>query len=220
MIFLLFGHAIFFWLAFLVLIALDIFFLEIDQGWLCSVGLALFIGVVLWQGETSLFSWIVANPLYMIGGIIGYIATGIPYGWKVEWPLYLRKKGVEWQEKRRDWLRSRGVEDATLDTPVPVELIDERPDRYSDNNWRFASKNKGKIISLMSWWPIAMFRSLTREPFLIAYNLLAEKLQASADRQAQKIGLLDDMASAKAHREENDRVREEERTKRDREIRS
>lgn len=220
MIFLLFGSAAFFWLAFLVIIALDIFFLEINQGWLCSVGLALFIGVVLWQGETSLFSWITENPFYMGAGVIGYVVFGIPYGWKVEWPLYLKKKGLEWQENRRDWLRGRGVMDATLDTPVPVNLIDSWHGGYGNDNWRFASKNRGKIISLMSWWPIAMLRSFTREPFLIAYNLLAEKLQASADRQAEKIGLLGDLKTAKAFQEEETRQRDAAIAKRAREIQS
>ncbi len=217
--FLLFGSAVFFWLALIAIIALDIFFLEINHGWACSASLILFVGAVLYWGETSLFSWIAENPLLFFGGLAAYIPIGIIYGWKIEWPLFLKRKGLAWQEQRRDFLITRGVLDATLDTPVPEEHS-QRWDRKFNINWRFASRNKGKIISLMSWWPVAMFRTLLREPFLTGHNLLAVRLQASADKQAREIGLLTDQDTAIRVRREEEEKREKEAAKHAREVRS
>jgi len=204
--FLLFGSVMWFWMAFALLIVLDMFFLEWDAGWMASASMVLFIGLVLWMGETTLFTWMIANPLMMLGGAVAYVLIGVPYGLKIEWPLLLKRRSLKYREDRRDFLKCRGINDATLDTEVPEEHAHFWYE--ADSDWRFVSKNKGRIISLMSWWPIAMIKTFLREPFLVAYNWAAAGLQASADREAEKIGLLTDQETRIRVEKEAERKRE------------
>lgn len=125
--------------------------------------------------KVNMLDYAMRHPLHALLYVLGYIALG--FGWSfIKWWLYVNKQADNYKEKRADWLEGQkesreskgqkieGLENITLDTPVPEKFMDEWK-RSIGYGWSMprVHENKSKISIWVIYWPVSMIWSVIND---------------------------------------------------------
>jgi len=193
--------SIWFWLVIVIASIVIVAYLENEKA---SAATAMAIGSVLaliFLGNTGIFTWVAAHPILLILYILGYIVVGGMYG-VLKWRLLLQDRVDRYREVRREWLE---VAIKCYSPKLPAELCREaltsgkvtgevkkawrkyvRNDYYGKRITKpSVSRNKGLIISWMTYWPLSGLWTLINDPirriFKFLYHRITTLLSTMAD---------------------------------------
>jgi len=122
-------------------------------------------------------------------GIPAYLAAGTLWGIG-KWYLFVSREVMRYRESRQEFLILRGIEHATMDTPVPAELkAPWRRAAHGMNRRPIARQHKRRIISWMCFWPTSVLWAVIDEPWRRIYSAVASMLQRIADSVYEKAGV-------------------------------
>jgi hypothetical protein len=150
--------------------------------------LGLYLGLIHLFGNASIFDTIGKNPALIYIGVPAYFIVGTGWGF-IKWFLYIKRKILDYKETRQSWLQSSGVNDATLNTPIPDNLKESWVIRVPNF---YAVRHKNKIITWMAFWPLSMIWSFIDEPWRYIYNFCIGLLQKIADKVYKSSGIEQD----------------------------
>jgi hypothetical protein len=154
--------------------------------------MAIYLALIHFCGNASLFSGIKAHPEILYLGLPIYFVVGTVWG-IIKWALYVKRRAVEYKEERQSWLLYKGVEDADLDSPVPDNLKKEWQNRQRLETKPMARNNKSRILTWMGFWPVSVIWSVIDEPWRYIYDAVHNLLQKISDRIYADTGFDSDM---------------------------
>ncbi len=170
-----------------VLTAGLIFCVEQEHEFIAFVLIAAaFTGFAVWGGF-NVVTWALAHPVLAAGGVLGYFTVGAVWS-LAKWKLYARAWRKKFDEQLIGFLRWKGIDDATGDTPVPAEHAQAWFTHCHNGSSRnaqpadWASKpnhrDKGaRIKSWIGYWPWSMTWFLIHDPLTRAVRAIYERLE-------------------------------------------
>ena len=184
-----------FWAAFLIVSFFIIVFLENERASGATVLTLLAIAAMVGLGNMGVFTWVVAHPLLLIGYILGYLVVGCLYGGG-KWWLLLRDTADRYKAARTEWLERE------------IELPERKPE-YKEalrtgvltgnvkTNWivyfertndrtkqPMVNRNKGRIISWMTYWPWSGLWTLINDPIRRTFRFLYGRISSTLQRMS------------------------------------
>jgi hypothetical protein len=190
-----------FWTAVVITSCVIILCLEKESGTGATVFGLIGLGFIVGFGNLAVFPWILANPLLILGYVLGYLGLGVVYG-VFRWWLLLQDRATLYREKRAEWLGdflSTAAKDerealegggkltrsALKDWQARVkEYRQKRPPVYLTKP--ALSRHKGDILAWMTYWPWSGLWLLINDPvrraFKYVYARISGTLQHMADR--------------------------------------
>jgi len=169
---------VWFWILTVAIILLIVLEVAKERAFLTGFTIVMYLMVIHLFGDASLFSTIGKHPALVYAGVPGFFLAGAFWA-LAKWWFFVKRKALEFRQRRMKYLERRGVVGATLDTPMPKEMVESfgtvpvKP---------LAHKNKGKIITWMVYWPFSMVWTLLEEPWRLIYEALSRIFQKVADK--------------------------------------
>lgn len=190
-----------FWVAVIITSCAIILCLEKESGLGAAMfgltGLALIVGF----GNLAVFPWVLANPLLILGYVLGYLGLGVVYG-VFRWWLLLQDRATLYREKRAEWL-VKYLSTAAKDEREALEG-GEKLTGSALKDWQACIKeyrqkwprvyltkptlnrHKDDILAWMAYWPWSGLWLLINDPvrraFKYVYAGISKTLQRMADR--------------------------------------
>lgn len=197
-----FGGA-WFWLVVILASILIVAFLENDNAGNATI---LAIGSILalvFLGNTGIFSWVAAHPLLLMFYGVGYIVAGALYG-ILKWYLLLRDRADRHLEVRTSWLERAIKRDSSklpaklcreaLTTGVVTGDVKKAWKKYVNHEYYgrritkpSASRNTGRILSWMTYWPLSGLWTLINDPIRRIFRWLYRRISTTLVRMADKV---------------------------------
>jgi len=191
-----------FWAVLAVVSILIIAFLENEKAagaTLLSIGTIL---ALIFMGNNGVFAWIGAHPIKLILYILGYVGVGVLYS-ILKWYLLLRDRKDAYRETRTKWLERQIGKDtpkkelyqAALSTGVMDPAIKELWRKYLDNEYYgsrrlrkpLVSRNKGRIVAWMTYWPWSGLWTLINDPVRRTFRFLYRRISTTLQRMSDKM---------------------------------
>ena len=196
MTFLIFG-GVWFWALVILASILLLLALEADSGVFATVVLLLATTLTLVLGNWSWVEWLIANPLYAVGGVAAYVLIGIIWS-MVKWWFHVRKIAKNQREARTYWLQERAdsppgnvkLYENALATGVLDPVLQKawedniRRHCYDSIKKPYASENKKKIMGWLAYWPWSFLWTFINDPVRTFFNWLYESLSGLYQRIA------------------------------------
>lgn len=191
-----------FWAAFLIVSFFIIVFLENEKRTGATLLTLVAIAAIIGLGNMGVFTWIAAHPLLLLGYIGGYIAVGAGYGF-LKWWLLLSDTARKYRAKRTAWLERQvetvqperksdykeALRTGKLMGRVKSNWIKYFSDVYEYRNLKkpLVSRNKGKIIGWMTYWPWSGLWMLINDPIRRIFRYLYEHISGLLQRMSDRI---------------------------------
>ncbi len=195
-----------FWALLAIASLLLILALENGRGSSATSVFLITLVILLSLGNANWLAWIGEHPFKFVLGIAGYLGTGVAYG-VGKWWLYVRDTMARYLEVRNDWLHHKieslpdNTEDpgykSALQTGILDSVVLEEWQKYLEQYYKMrpykrsfvkplVAKNKGRIVSWMTYWPWSGLWTLVNDPvrrfFSWAYRNVSGTLQRMSDR--------------------------------------
>jgi len=158
-----------------------IFSAEMDSALMATATFVIGIITLEWGFQIGIWAMIVSNPLWAVGLVILYVASGAAYTAIWRWPEYIRKNKTEIMDRYHRWARGLDSnEDNSFDA-----FLDS--DEYRFNAWN----HKERLGTWVGMWPFSLFWELLRKPAIwvwnTAYASLGNAFQTIGRRTARKL---------------------------------
>jgi hypothetical protein len=177
---------------------------ERDQGWFTS----LFVGAVLVAlaafSSFNPFHWAVEHYNQVILVSVLYLIIGTVVWAPLKWVFFVKKVTKKLAKEKSRWTKENGRQSHKKDFDgVPIIETDE--DYYkrflrdvghefdvtpSDGSLQ-VSKNKGRIMVWLAYWPFSLFASIFSDLFRNVYEFLYERIAGAL--QAISDGMFSDL---------------------------
>jgi hypothetical protein len=187
-----------------------ILFLENEKGSYATVMFLSVLAILLSLGNANWATWILQHPVRSLLFVASYLGVGVVYG-IAKWWLYVQDAATRYREMRNEWLRQeiesrsdknvhsqfmvswqKALQTGVLDSVVLKEWKKYLKQYYNMHPYRRsiskpqAVKNKGRIVSWMTFWVWSGLWTLINDPvrrfFNWAYQSLSGTLQRMSDR--------------------------------------
>lgn len=189
-----------FWALVVAVTILLFIFIENENGVGATVSLVIFGCCLQFFGNVDFLGYFWNHPWH-IAIIVGvYFLFGGIWG-SVKWWIFCRDRLEEYEETKKEFLRSKGLENTKK---VPPEHRAEWKRRLEQNtSYRGRTladpprvrDNKGRILRTMTFWPISLIWSMindfVKRVFKEIYRKIAGYLQRIADNMFR--GVQDDL---------------------------
>jgi len=183
---------VWFWLLTVAFIIALIWEISGDRGVAALFTVGVYLGLIHLFGNATIFSALAANPAWLYIGIPVYFVVGAL--WSLgKWYLYVKRDMREnYKEQRMEWLHINGMENATLDTPIPEEWKVQWVKAKRKPHKILARRNKGRIMTWMTFWPFSALWAAIDEPWRYIYDALSELFQRISDHVYRHAGVEED----------------------------
>lgn len=165
--------SLWFWVLLLIELAFLIWLVEEEYSGFAAFSLAIFLGLVHFWGDVTLFSWIFANPISFL--LLGVVYFLIGTGWSLfKWTVYLRDKLEKYYDIKQEFMSKYKITGKVIPGEYQKEWLKVCDDTYSlgcsidkiGNVSKPSPRNfKGKIFNWISYWPISVLWALTHDLF-------------------------------------------------------
>ena len=135
-----------------------------------------------WYLGGTILAAVIANPLWIVGGFIAYLAVGIAWSFGKWWffvrrirDKYLAAK-KRWESNPKEFGRKHGFRAEEFDF--------EGFRSYYKSHWEhqsippLASENKNRILTWTTYWPPSFIWTMIDEPFRKASEFVFEKIKS------------------------------------------
>lgn len=172
--FLLLG-TVWFWVYIIIPFLFLIWFVESEQSIMAAVIVASMAVAFLCFGDPTVLSNIKSNPSILVLYASAYIFVGIAWGF-VKWFFYVLKRRDQYTQEVNAWQityndqAARGMEEHHRAKRPKKETFQPA-----------ASKNKGRIIFWMSYWPASALWTLLNDPLTRVFSFIYRRLGRAFD---------------------------------------
>jgi hypothetical protein len=122
------------------------------------VTLLAYAAVIVLLSDIPVWTWIKANPLYILYGFAAYVGAGAVWS-VIKWWFYLLNMRDRYETLRSDWLGIRNLKEVPVNDPVQYQTFKEQVVAKVDYRHSFppvATEHKGKITTWMTFWPFSL----------------------------------------------------------------
>lgn len=158
-----------------------IFAAEMDSALMSVATFVIGLLALNYVFEISVFATFIANPLWIVGAVVLYVAAGAAYTALWRWPEFIRKNKDHIMRDYADWAKNR---DDNKDNSFDAFLNSYQ---YKFN----ASEHKERLGTWVGMWPFSMTWELARKPAIwvwnTSYKSLGELFQRIGQRTARKL---------------------------------
>ena len=182
--FILFG--VWWWLLVAAIVIVDVWFLEYDNGTGATFALFAFAAIMFFFGNWNPFPWMVANPLWTIGSVLGYFVAGGAW-FIVKWYFHCLNVRDKYNEIKDNFFEEHKITGAK----VPGDLKSSWQEALRYNGFRgkaippIARRYKSTILMWMTHWPFSAVWTLLNDPirriFMSNYAHLTVLLQSMSN---------------------------------------
>ena len=147
-----------------------------SYGWLWGIGIITLLAHEF-LSDFSPIGYIVANPMTIVYGVIGYLVVGMNWGF-VKWWFFTRAAATAYREARDrkypnmpagEMLTPEQRERLFNDFVIPSKYVPILTDRRVSNY-------KTRIITWVTYWPISMFWTLLNDPIKMLVKFLYHRV--------------------------------------------
>jgi hypothetical protein len=188
---------IWFWLLTALLMIALIWETSCERPILALFTLGFYGALIHLFGDASVFTSVKAHPEILYIGLPAYFFIGAVWG-IVKWALHVRRQAVKYKERRLEFLIRAGIEEATLNTPVPDNLKERWQGMGGNLAKPLVRQNKKMILTWMGFWPASVIWSIIDEPWRYIYDALHSLLQKISDKIYAGTGYEQDMKKISA----------------------
>jgi len=185
-----------FWLS-LVILGMIIFWnIENEEVGVSTLATIIFVALVLWANDLSLWGLIKTNPVETLLVIGAYFLAGTL--WSIgKWYFYIRRYNHEYNDIKARFLRNTGKTSTEQFTPDQTknfrsEVIDafnKLSGRYRSDSFKFplAAERKTAILGWMMYWPYSMTWTLINDPVKRAFITIYRNIAGGLDRMTNSL---------------------------------
>lgn len=178
-----------FWFWFLIgaFVILEIIWTERESFTGSIFTVAAFVAALHLFSDIAIISWLVSNPLNALLYIVGFFVVGCFWS-GLKFFFYLKKETLSYKTARMSWLKESGLANVNLNSKVPPQSRKRWLESTGYGGQRKtlhhldANHNKGRMLMWAMHWPMSMIGTAIRDPFVHAYNFMAERLQMLSDK--------------------------------------
>jgi len=153
--------------------------------------LGLYVAIIHFFGNATLFSTVASNPAILYIGIPVYFLSGTIWAF-VKWFLYVRRDVGEYKKNRLAFLERNGIKNPTIDMMVPDPLKISWAKGYKTAIPQ-VRHYKGEILTWMTLWPFSFVWTIIDEPWRYIYDTVANTLQRISNSIYREVGYDDDI---------------------------
>lgn len=174
------------WILFAGFVIADILFLEYDNGRGATFSLFVFAAAMFFLGDWNPFPWMIANPLWTVGVVLGYFVAGSIWS-MVKWYFHCLNVRDDFKEFKDEFFTKHGI----TGEKIPMTLKKEWEHDIIYTKFRKGvplnfMDYKGTILTWMTHWPFSAVWTLLNDPirriFLSIYKHLGGILQSISNR--------------------------------------
>lgn len=185
-----------FWLSLVILGTIIFWNIENEEVGVSTLTTIIFVTLVLWANDLSLWGLIKANPIETLMFIGAYFLAGTL--WAIcKWYFYIRRYNYEYNDIKTRFFRETdksSVEQFSTDQMKEfryqvIRAFNGMAGRYRSNTFEFplASERKTAILGWMMYWPYSMTWTLINDPVKRAFITIYRNIAGGLDRMTNSL---------------------------------